>query len=340
MPRWPRTGRTWPQGRDPRVVLEVVIALGPARWPAAPDLAATRSKDPDAALAHAAMQACGARRTGPLLLALLDEPDAVPVRALALRAVADRYEPEVVDGLIERLQVERDPSAPRVCRPLTRVFKKPGPGSTGATGRRRARRTRSPGNGPRRSPRRSTACWPTPTGRSGSRCSAGCSGSRSRPGWRPWAPGSAPSTTRPRVAAILDSLSEHPAGQTRDLLGAVVRERRHSSANRLAALAAFVRGLDESDPAPLLALAQALEDGPVLPPPPPPPPPHKLNSPEPVVRAAAIAATAELRVVDAGEAVGSLLRIGTSWSAARGGRREHAGALGRRSSASGADQRP
>src|SRR5207244_13245924 len=67
-----------------------------------------------------------------------------------------------------------------------------------------------------------------------------------------------------RVAAILAALSDQPAAEARSYVETVVRDRRHSPANRRNALALFVRGLDGAAAAPLLALAQTLEDGPVL----------------------------------------------------------------------------
>src|SRR5262249_30394417 len=83
---------------------------------------------PDAALAHAAMQALRRCENWPATLKLLDEPGDAPLRTVALRAVAERYEPTVVDGLIERLG--RETVAERrkeYADALTRVYKKPGP---------------------------------------------------------------------------------------------------------------------------------------------------------------------------------------------------------------------
>ncbi len=56
-------------------------------------------------LAHAAMQALRRSDNWPAVVRLLDAPTSDPLREpLPLRAVAERYEPEVVDGLIERLR--------------------------------------------------------------------------------------------------------------------------------------------------------------------------------------------------------------------------------------------
>ncbi len=109
-------------GKEPRVLLEVTIALGRLRWADAPGWLPKVLTKPDPALAHAAMQAL--RRSGnwPAVLKLLDRPSADPVRALALRAVADQAVPQVADGLVERLRDESDPARRReVADALTRI---------------------------------------------------------------------------------------------------------------------------------------------------------------------------------------------------------------------------
>jgi putative heme-binding domain-containing protein len=122
-----------------------------------------------------------------------------------------------------------------------------------------------------------------------------------------------------RAAAILAALGDRPAAEARRYLEAVVRDRRHSPANRRAALAFFVRGLDEAAPDPLLALAQALEDGPILADalrrtgkyprlPAVPVLTRKLRSPDAEVRAAAIEALGELRAAEGRERVLPLLQ--------------------------------
>ena len=122
-----------------------------------------------------------------------------------------------------------------------------------------------------------------------------------------------------RVAAILESLSDHPAGQSHDLLWEVVGDRTHTVPNRLRGLALWAAAPGDASERHLPERIASLEDGPVL----AEALRHsgrrrwlgvssllvdKLNSPEPVVRAAAIEALAELRVADAGEAVAALLR--------------------------------
>jgi putative heme-binding domain-containing protein len=251
--------------QDSRVLLEIVIALGRLRWADAPDWLRQNLKKPDAALAHAAMQTL--RRSGnwPAVLKLLDEPDTVPMRAIALRAVAEQYEPKVVDGLIERLAVEKDAARRRAyADALTRVYKKPGPWVYW---------------GYRPPPRpANTVAWERSEAialaldtvladtnrdvrlavllrmqREKVPCQLATLGQ--------WLQDEHQSQ---RVAALLVSLRDQPPAEARKYLEAAVIDKQHTSANRLAALALFVRGLDEATADRLLALAQSLEDGPVL----------------------------------------------------------------------------
>ena len=76
MPSWPRGWPTWPTGRDPRVVLEVDDRGRPAAAGPGPRPGSRRTlRQPDAALAHAAMQALRRSANWPAVLALLDGPD-------------------------------------------------------------------------------------------------------------------------------------------------------------------------------------------------------------------------------------------------------------------------
>jgi putative membrane-bound dehydrogenase-like protein len=116
------------EGRDPRVVREVVVAVGRLAWPAAPSWLRSIVQNPDAPLAHAAMRTMRRSANWPAILALLDQPDSAPLRPVALRAIADRAVPALVDGVIERLRVEPDPARRRAyAEILARVYKKPGP---------------------------------------------------------------------------------------------------------------------------------------------------------------------------------------------------------------------
>jgi hypothetical protein len=110
------------------VLLETIIALGRLRWEGVPDWLRQNLGDPDAALAHAALQALRRSENWSAILSLLDTPCDTPIRAIALRAVAERFQPAVVDGLIERLRTETVAARRReYADALTRVCKKPGP---------------------------------------------------------------------------------------------------------------------------------------------------------------------------------------------------------------------
>jgi putative membrane-bound dehydrogenase-like protein len=298
------------KGQDGQVLLEIVIALGRLRWEGGPDWLRSNLGKPDAALAHAAMQTLRRSENWPAVLKVLDEPSASPLRAIALRAVAERFQPQVVDGLIERLRTQAAPARRReYADALTRVCYKPGPWVY--WGYRPAPR---PPN---------TVAWerteaiaqaldqvladPDPAVRL----------SVLRRMQREKVPVRLATLGRwlqdehqaDRAAVILASLRDQPAAEVRAYLEAVVRDRRHSPANRLTALALFVQGLDAAAADPLPALAEALEDGPVLADalrrfskfPKLPLAPllvRKLKSSEAEVRAAAIEALGELRATE------------------------------------------
>src|SRR5262249_54908058 len=116
------------KGQNSRVQREIIVALGRLRWASAPDWLRQHLGKPDAALAHAAMQTLRRSENWSAILKRLDEPGDEPLRAIALRAVAERYEPKVVDGLIERVRTEKDAIRRReYSLALARVYKKPGP---------------------------------------------------------------------------------------------------------------------------------------------------------------------------------------------------------------------
>jgi putative membrane-bound dehydrogenase-like protein len=309
----------WALGKDPRVLLEVVIALGRLRWSGVSEWLPKALTKPDTALTHAAMQAL--RRSGnwPAVLKLVDLPDANPLRGIALRALADQYVSEVVDGLIDRLGGERDPT--RRCQyadTLTRVYKRPGawvywgyrppprPANTVAW-----ERTEAIGKALERvlgDPNRTVRLAVL------------------RRVQREKIPVKLAALDRwlreeedpERLGAVLESLRTHPAGATRDVLQAVVGEGKKPTTNRLTALKMLVGGLDEASEPRLLELARALEDGAVLaaalrelgkrprlkaatlll---------DKLDSSAPAVRAAAVEALASLKIYEAAIPVRKLL---------------------------------
>jgi putative membrane-bound dehydrogenase-like protein len=307
------------QGKDARVVREVVIALGRLRWSDSPAWLASALPEPDPALAHAAMQTLRRSSNWKAVLKLLDGPDSTPLRAIALRALADCYELDVVDGLISRLRDEPDPKhRQEYADLLVRTGKRAGPWTY--WGYRPAPR---PANTVRwersdaivqaldrvladpdrevrlavlRRMNREQIATRLPTLESWLR-------SEHDPG---------------AVAAILDSMRGHPAGQTRRLLEALLSDRTHTTANRKAALDLWAGGLDDASERRLLEVAGSLEEGPVLAAvlrtigarPKLPSSSlliDKLSSRDPELRAAAVEALTALRGTSAGEAVRGLL---------------------------------
>jgi putative membrane-bound dehydrogenase-like protein len=301
------------------VQLEIVLALGRLRWPEAPAWLHKLLTKPDSDLAHAAMQTMRRSDNWPALLTLLDEQDDSPVRTVALRGIAARYEPVVVDGLIERLRTEGSPARRhQLADALTRVYKKPGPWVY--WGYRPAPR---PAN---------TMAWertekieqaldraladPDRTVRAEvlkrmerekipARVTTLCQ----------WL---GEEREAKRVALILDALQSHPADTTRKSLEAVLQDREQAVANRLTALALFGKGLDATSEERLRDLAGAVEDSPIL---------AELlrqlgkrprlkaisllvgkaSSPSAAVRAAVAEALAELRAAEGSETVRGLL---------------------------------
>jgi putative heme-binding domain-containing protein len=319
------------KGQDSRMLLEVIIALGRLRWAETPDWLRQNLGKPDAALAHAAMQALRRSENWPAILKLLDQsPDVV--RTIALRAVAERFEAQVVDGLIERLRTETEPARRReYADALARVYKKPGPWVYW---------------GYRPPPRPSnTVAWERTEAIAQALDRVLADPDRAvrlavlQRMQREKVPVRLAALGRwledehqpDRAAAILASLRTHlslapsegergrdEGADVRRYLETVVRDRRHSPANRLAALALFAEGL-EAVPAALLTLAEALEDGPILADalrrtskyPKLPAAPllmRKLGSPDAEVRAAAIEALGEIQAAEGRDAVLPLLQ--------------------------------
>jgi putative membrane-bound dehydrogenase-like protein len=114
--------------RDPRVLLEVVLAIGRLRWAEAPRWIAENVTRFDSDLSHGAMQTLRRAESWPATLELLDAPAPSPLHALALRAVAETTDPAVAAGLIERLRKEVDASRRlEYAGALARIQRRPGP---------------------------------------------------------------------------------------------------------------------------------------------------------------------------------------------------------------------
>jgi putative heme-binding domain-containing protein len=323
------------RGADPRVVLEIIVALGRLRWTETPAWLRQALRQPDAALAHAAMQALRRVEDWPAVLRLLDLPSTDPLRAIARRACADRFVPRLVDGLIARLRTDADAGRRReYAELLTRVYRKPGPWVYW---------------GYRPPPRPSnTVAWERTEAIGAALDQVLADPDRSlrlavlQRVQKEKIPARLTTLERwlheerqaDRVAALLAVLRDRPAAETRGLLAAVVREKTHTPGNRLAALALLAGGLDQTNERQLLELAKAVEDGPVLsalleqlgkrprveaasllm---------RKLHSPAGDVRAAALDALAERNEAKAKDAVAKLLedkdaRVRRSAAAAAG----------------------
>lgn len=262
------------------------------------------------------------RRSGnwPAILKLLDEQENKPSRPIAMRALADRYEPAVVSGLIDRLRHESNSSRRREYADLlTRIHKKPAawvywgyrppprPANSMAWEKTRAieqaldHALADPDRSVRLAVLRRLQREKIPT----------------RPDTLDrWLP---EERDAERTAAILVSLGDHPADQVRHTLQSVIVATEHAFTNRLAALAVFAARLDGRSEAALLELAGSVEDGSVLAEVIRHLPKHpklesaslvraKLDSADSGVRAAAVEAVGQLRLAEASQRVQQLLR--------------------------------
>ncbi len=255
------------EGRgDPRIMLEIVIALGRLRWADAPDWLAKNVTKPDAALAHAAMQTLRRADNWPAVVKLLDVPADAPIRTIALRATAERYEPQVVDGLIERLTSEKDGSRRReYAETLTRVYKKPA----------------MPWKywGYRPGPRPvNTEAWEQTEAIARALDASLTDASREvrltvlKGMQREKVPVNADVVGQwlkddydpERASAAITALGDPPPASVRKHLEAALRDPKHVTATRRAALAAWSKGLDAKRPVELAPLVTELEQGPVL----------------------------------------------------------------------------
>jgi len=306
-------------GRDPRVMREVLIALARLRWAAAPAWVDKALEHPDPALEHAASQALRNSANWPAVLALIDKTDSEPTRSVALRAIADRADPDLVDGLIARLGTVRSPDRRRqYAGALARVYKKPGPWVY--WGYRPAPR---PAN---------TVAWERtevigealdralldtdPTVRLAVlHCMQREKIAPRLTTLDRWLK----AESRPdAVATILESVRDHGPDARRKLVARMIVDRSHTTANRLKALTLLSDGSEKGGEAQLHELAGSLEDGPVLAeairlvgqrsiPGATSLVAGKLNSPDPNVRTAVIEVAAALHITSAGERVQALL---------------------------------
>jgi len=233
----------------PRVLLEILVAMGRLRWEGAPDWIRENVVNPDAALAHAAQQTL--RRSGnwPAVLKLIDDTN---LRPIALRALATQAEPVVADDLIRRLD---SPARRDAADLLTRIHRKPGPWTYWGF---------RPGPRPA-----NTEAWEKTEAIEAALDRVLGDADRAlrlfvlKRMQREKIPANSGTLVRwlkeerdaERVAAILVSFGDAPPAG--DAIEAVVRERAHTMPNRLAALNLLAKDR-------LLPVAAALEDSPVL----------------------------------------------------------------------------
>jgi putative membrane-bound dehydrogenase-like protein len=271
------------RGQDPRVRLQVVVALGRLRWDGAPEWLRENLAPLDPALAHAAQQTLRRSRNWPAVLKLLDAPDDAPIRSIALRAAAEQFDPVLVDGLIGRL---REARRFEIADLLTRVHRKPGPWVYWGF---------RPGPRPA-----NTARWER---------------TEAIEEALDVALAEADPATR---AAVLGRMEREQIPARIGTLARIVGDEQDTEANRRAALEILARGLDDRSEPRLLELAAGLKDPPLLaetirllgtrprldsrawir---------DKLGSNAPQVRAAAIDTLSALDARDAGEAIAGLL---------------------------------
>jgi putative membrane-bound dehydrogenase-like protein len=249
-------------GQDARMQMEIVVAVGRLRWANAPEWLRQNLGKPDATLQHAAMQTLRRAGNWPAVVKLLDQPSDAPIRSIALRALADRHEPAVVDGLIQRIGSDQDALRRReYADALARVYKKPGPWVY--WGYRPGPKPANPESWERTEAIEQALNRSLADPDRGLRLAVLTRMQREKVPVRLDALGRwlKDEHDPQRAAAILESLRERPASEVSKLVDGVVRDPQHSTANRQTALAMWIDGMP---PGALAPLAAALEDGPVL----------------------------------------------------------------------------
>ncbi len=307
------------KGQEPRVLLELVIALSRLRWTGMGDWLQAHLRKPDSHLSHAAIQALRKTDNWPTVVKLLDLPASEPLRAIALTAIAEQFQPVVVDTLIERLKTEKDPTRGReYADALIRVYKKPAPWvywdyrpkprpantvaweRTAAIGVALDKMLLDSEGSVRVAVLKKMQREKIPAGLAA---------------LGKWLEEERDSES---VTLLLAALRDHPAGDIRSHLATIIREPKQSDANRLLAVDIFVQGPAGPTADEFLALAKGLWDGPIL----AALLKHsasvakaaaipllqtKLTSPQTTVRAAAIEQLGELQAMEGRLALSKLL---------------------------------
>lgn len=310
------------ESKDPRVRLEIAIALGRMHQSSTEWLRRNYQQS-DAFFSHAAMYFLRQSGDWPEVLQLLDAPSDSPLRNTALFAGADRFEPVLVDGLIERITAEKVAvRRTEYAAILARVYKMPAPWVYWDY-----RPKPRPAN---------TVSWER-TEAIGAALNKVLLDSESMVRvavlkrmqrekisvelkvLAKWLEGERDGTN---VNLLLAALKEHPPRDIRPLLEKVIANSKQSDDNRLAAVELFAQGPDRPSASQFLKLASAMGDGPILaallgssaaiaksdaipllr---------SKLASAEPIVQAAAIEQLAELKAEDGRTGLLPLLTSGS-----------------------------
>lgn len=257
------------EDKDPRVQLEVLVALGRFHWNGAPSLLRQQEAITEPTLSHAAVQLLRRSDNWRAVLKLLDarpEDEAQSsLRAIALRALADQANETVVDGLLSRVKTERDPKRrTEYLDLLSRIYRQPAEWTYW---------------GFRPPPRPANSVDWGRTERIGETLDEaladsdfGVRAAIVRRMLREAIPihferltqWLSEDTGRDGVAAILAALEARPAAEIRPALDGVMASRRYHNDNRLAALTLLVRDLDAEGVSSLRKLADTLDEGPVL----------------------------------------------------------------------------
>jgi putative membrane-bound dehydrogenase-like protein len=254
---------------DMRVALEAIIALGRGRYAYVPryweSWISEFDKSPEPALRHALVRAFRLSGERQRILRLTDERVDRPLREIALRSFADQAETWIVDHLIEQLRDANFPDSQRGSADLlTRVYKKPAPWTY--WGYRPAPRSANSVDWERTNAIEAALDQALTELDPRVRLFILQRMQREQIPVRMatlqhWLK---KERDAERVTAILTSLAEVPSDESRELLAGMTSDATFAAENRTAALEQFIAGLDDANEQRLLALAERLEDGPLV----------------------------------------------------------------------------
>ena len=260
------------QNRDPRVVLEVLVALGRLHWPSAPDWLREHWSvfQHDSAIDHAAQQLLRRSNNWSAVVKLLDESDVLKpndpgLRTLALRAVANRADTTVVDGLIARLKTESNSKRRGdYADLLSRIHKQPAPWVY--WGFRPAPRPANTVDWERTEAIENALNGTLADPNSSIRMLVLKRMQREKismhiPILAEWL---RKERDAKRVTAILEAFKSFQPSEVQTLHEAVVRDKSYADQNRLTALASLSKDIDASQKSQLLKIAYTLDEGEVL----------------------------------------------------------------------------